>query len=581
MKLAVHAISFGLVAIAFLMATTTGTWAQDGALTVHVTPKQAYIFIDGHAVGEASKRSSITVSAGDHKLDLTNYGYATDSRTVTITAGQTTTVDATLNPVSSTVSAPFGALTIEGANRDAVLLNGKTPPFFVGHGDEFDHEWWWKQELVVPPGTYQVTILRGDQERWSGRVDVPENKRVVIDIPKGVRKTVNWSRGTKLGAIPRFRVGTASATVAVAKPTADLSASSATVNCGDSSQLKWNSTDAPNVDIAPVGQVASSGEQSVQPKQNTTYNLTAVGPGGTVTQSTTVNVNSAVQANMDVSPAEVHYRRIGDKVVQDDGSALNWTVKNASSVTIDPLGTVDASGNHPLQPTPRKTDAGPVDENIVYTLNARNDCGGTETKSARLRIVGTIEPEPQVDLRSVYFPTDRPRQQASDSALLPSEQEMLTAVAASFRKYLEYKPDARLALAGHADERGPQSYNQPLSERRVQEAKAFLVAQGVPESSLDTSAYGKEKNLSEDQVKQLLEQSPDLTDETRQQAMQRLHTMTLAYNRRVDITLTPSGQESAARYPFASGDYAALVDRNGPNKTNVVQPAALKEKVEN
>jgi hypothetical protein len=79
-------------------------------------------------------------------------------------------------------------MTIEGADRAAVLLNGKTPDFFVGHGDEFDHEWWWKQELVVPPGTYQVTILGGDQDLWSGPVDVAANQRVVVKVPKGVRK---------------------------------------------------------------------------------------------------------------------------------------------------------------------------------------------------------------------------------------------------------------------------------------------------------------------------------------------------------------------------------------------------------
>jgi outer membrane protein OmpA-like peptidoglycan-associated protein len=267
--------------------------------------------------------------------------------------------------------------------------------------------------------------------------------------------------------------------------------------------------------------------------------------------------------------------------MQDAGTALNWNVSNASSVSIDPLGTVDPTGNRSLQLVPRKTDTGAVDEQITYTLNAHNDCGGTETKTATLHLVGSIEPEPQVALRSVYFPTDRPRGHASETALLPSEQATLTTVADSFKKYLEYRPDARLALSGHADQRGPQAYNQPLSERRVQEAKAFLIQQGVPEASIDTTAFGEEKNLSANEVKQLVEQNPDLTDESRQQAMQRMHTIALAYNRRVDITLTPTGQESVARYPFAAEDYAALVDRNGPDKSSAVQPAALKEKVEN
>ena len=204
------------LSIALLVLTSCiSSFAQDGKLVIHVTPKQAYIFADGRAISEASKHHSLSLSAGEHKIQLANYGYIPSTQTVTITAGKTTNLDVTLTPVAGTVSGPFGAMTIEGADRDAILLNGKTPDYFVGHGDEFNHDWWWKQELVVPPGSYQVSVLSGDKEVWAGPVDVPANQRVVVDIPKGVRKTVAWPRGDKLSAIPRFTVGTASATVAL------------------------------------------------------------------------------------------------------------------------------------------------------------------------------------------------------------------------------------------------------------------------------------------------------------------------------------------------------------------------------
>ena len=90
---------------------------------------------------------------------MVNYGYAPSTQTVTITAGKTTNLKVTLTPVGGTVSGPFGAMTIEGADHNAILLNGKTPDYFVGHGDEFNHDWGWKQELVVPSGTYQVSVL--------------------------------------------------------------------------------------------------------------------------------------------------------------------------------------------------------------------------------------------------------------------------------------------------------------------------------------------------------------------------------------------------------------------------------------
>ena len=569
------------LSIALLVLTSCiSSFAQDGKLVIHVTPKQAYIFADGRAISEASKHHSLSLSAGEHKIQLANYGYIPSTQTVTITAGKTTNLDVTLTPVAGTVSGPFGAMTIEGADRDAILLNGKTPDYFVGHGDEFNHDWWWKQELVVPPGSYQVSVLSGDKEVWAGPVDVPANQRVVVDIPKGARKTVAWPRGDKLSAIPRFTVGTASATVAIAKPTAQLSTTTAQLNCGDSSQLNWTSSDAAKAEITPVGPVANSGQQSVQPTQTTTYNLTAIGPGGTATSSAIVNVNNAIQANLGLTSPEVHYRRVGDKVVVDDSTALNWTAANASTVSIDPLGTVSPSGSRDLQVVPKKNDPGKIDETVTYTLNATNGCGGTETKTATLHIVGSIE-SPEMKLtRSVYFPTDRPRSIKSDAALLDSEKETLKSIADAFHQYLGYQPDARLVLSGHADKRGPQAYNQPLSERRAALAKNFLVEQGIPEGDIETQAFGEEQNLTADQVKQQVEQDPELSAEDRQKTLQKMQTIVLAYNRRVDIALKPTGQESAHEYPFKSLDFAMLIDRNGPTRPGRgVEVAAEKEKM--
>jgi len=67
--------------------------AQDGKLDLHVTPKQAYIFVDGRAISEASKHHVLTLSAGDHKIELVNYGYQPANRTVAITAKKTSNLE--------------------------------------------------------------------------------------------------------------------------------------------------------------------------------------------------------------------------------------------------------------------------------------------------------------------------------------------------------------------------------------------------------------------------------------------------------------------------------------------------------
>ena len=69
----------------------------------------------------------------------------------------------------------------------------------------------------------------------------------------------------------------------------------ANINCGQTTNLEWQTTDAVDVTMDNgVGSVASSGTQAVSPHATTTYTLTATGPGGKVTATEAVNVNTKV-----------------------------------------------------------------------------------------------------------------------------------------------------------------------------------------------------------------------------------------------------------------------------------------------
>jgi hypothetical protein len=541
--------------------------AQNGKLKVRTKPTQAYVLVDGKAVWEASK-GAISLSPGDHSVGVYNYGYKAATRNVTIQAGKSVDLDVSLEPAAGDVAGPWGCITIEGANRNAVFLNGKAPEFFVGHGDEFNHNWCWKQELVVPPGTHQLTVMSGDKEAWSGPVTVAANQRAVIDIPKGVRKTVPWPRGEQVKALPRFKAGTASATVAVAKPTAQLAAAKAQINSGEDTQLKWSSSEAPQVEITELGKVAVSGEQTVRPLHDVTYKLTASGPGGTATASAPVAVNTAIQASLDASPAELKYRKVGDQVVEQSSTTLKWGTSNASEITIEGLGPVAASGTRPLDLTPRQSTVGPVDETFTYTLKATNPSGTVETRTAKIHVTGAIEPEPvkvvevKVPLHSIYYPTARPTPRKPEVGLLDSQQQTLLATAAEFKKLLEQKPDARLVLTGHADRRGSVKYNQALSERRAERARQFLVADGIPAASIEAKGVGKQDNLAADQVKQMVQQQSNLNDASRKKMLRRLQSVVLACNRRVDVALSTTGEQSAREYPFDAADSAILLNKN-------------------
>jgi hypothetical protein len=127
--------------------------------------------------------------------------------------------------------------------------------------------------------------------------------------------------------------------------------------------------------------------------------------------------------------------------------------------------------------------------------------------------------EARLALHSVFFPTAQPRVEKPDGGLLPSQQGTLTTLATDFQEYLALKPDAHLILSGHADVRGSVEYNQALSERRVARAKLFLIEKGVPEASIETRGLGKDQNLTADQVRDLVEQNPDLSAEAKEQSV--------------------------------------------------------------
>ena len=88
----------------------------------------------------------------------------------------------------------------------------------------------------------------------------------------------------------------------------------------------------------------------------------------------------------------------------------------------------------------------------------------------------------------------------------------------------------------------------------------FLVEQGVPDASIATEAEGKEQELTTDQVKELVEQNTDLSEANRNKVLADLTVIVLAQNRRVDVTLSTTGQQSVRLYPFNAADSLTLLD---------------------
>lgn len=556
-----------LVAWSLAISLCSTIYAQEpkqGKLKVSVSPSEAYTFVDDKAMGPGAR--TMRLSEGKHTLLVANYGYKSFQQDVSVAPGQTVSVRAELQPAGSQVSGPWGRIQIEVGSTTrgdyAVLLNGKTPPYFVGHVDEFNHNIWWKQELIVPPGTHEVTVTRYGQVTWSGKLTVAANQRVIVDISNDKQKVKDWPRGAQLGTMNRFKAGAASASVVIAPVSGAISANPSKIDCDQISQLKWTSAETIDSDISGMSPVPPSGEANVSPKKTTTYDFTSTGPGGVVKTSTTVDVNPTVVAQLETSSPEVRYERVGEKVIAQDTATLKWSATNSSSVSIDPIGSVDPQGSRSVQVVPTQTTEGPVDQTVSYTLRASNSCGGSDVKTVSIRVTGSIAPAPVGAPDSVFFPTDYPDKGDPTVGLLQSQKDELATLATAFTKYLDYNPDARLSVSGYADERGPQGYNQSLSERRVQNVKDYLISQGVPADKIDSVAHGKDQPLDESTVSQLQTSNPNPPPEARLKYKQ---TSWLAYNRRVDVVFLPDNKEPSRFYPNNAPDADTLWQRPKPD----------------
>jgi outer membrane protein OmpA-like peptidoglycan-associated protein len=229
---------------------------------------------------------------------------------------------------------------------------------------------------------------------------------------------------------------------------------------------------------------------------------------------------------------------------------------------------------------------------ITVTCNVGDDRNPSLTASSTTTVTVQAPPPPpppspspeiiaiekRLALHSVYFATAKPSLDNPDAGLLPSQEKTLRALASDFQTYLQAKPDANLTLEGHADPRGSVQYNQALSERRVDRVKRFLVEQGVPAANIQTKAFGVQENLTDAQVRHAVERNPELSPEDRQRVLNNMRTIILASNRRVDITLSNTGQaaqESVREYPFNAADSLTLLQEEGTKKT--VRPAARRK----
>jgi peptidoglycan-associated lipoprotein len=189
------------------------------------------------------------------------------------------------------------------------------------------------------------------------------------------------------------------------------------------------------------------------------------------------------------APGVTSFSAEPSSIERGQSSTLNWTVSDATSVSIDnTIGTVQATGNRRVFPGSSTT----------YTLTATGP-GGTKTATATVNVTEPAPPPPPPaapkttfeqmltgTVVDAYFDYDKNDIREDARGSLTKNADALKAIFASF-------PDATVSIEGHCDERGSAEYNLALGDRRATAAKEFLVQLGVPGDKLKTISYGKER----------------------------------------------------------------------------------------
>ena len=312
---------------------------------------------------------------------------------------------------------------------------------------------------------------------------------------------------------------------------------------GTGADARWNpagvqpgkQTITVTVDDGKGGTATSSTDVTVEEKPNTAPTITCAANPATITAGQSATITSTA-SDADNDKLTYSYKASGGKVSGTDATAQ-----------------FDSTGVAPG----------------TYTITCHvSDGRGGETDGTTQITVQQAKEQTQLEqrlsLHSIYFPTAQPTENSPiTSGLLASQKTTLLALASDFKKYLAFKPDAHLILQGHADPRGGPEYNKKLSERRVERTKAYLVANGVSADAIETQGLGEEQPMSADQVKQAIDQDQNITAAQKTQLSKNAKVLALAQNRRVDVTLSTTGQTSVRQFPFNAEDALNLINPRG------------------
>jgi len=179
---------------------------------------------------------------------------------------------------------------------------------------------------------------------------------------------------------------TASTTVTVIHPapSASIFADQTSIVAGETVLLSWSSAHADSAVIDNgIGAVSVNGSTTVSPAATTSYTIRVAGPGGTATDSVTINVNDPSPVSISAAPTTIE---------QGGSSSLSWTSANSQSAHIDNgIGVVPVNGSIIVYP----------DHTTTYTISVIG-VAGSASAQAVVTVMGNPKPQPEGSFGEQY-----------------------------------------------------------------------------------------------------------------------------------------------------------------------------------
>ena len=197
------------------------------------------------------------------------------------------------------------------------------------------------------------------------------------------------------------------AIVQIPVPTVSFSASSNTIISGQSLTLSWSTTHADSCSITPtVGSVPVNGSTTVSPTQDTTYIITANGPGGTASASVQVSFLGALSVQI-TSPTQ------GQHFTTDTITVTGTVNRTNASVFVSGVAATMIDGEYTAQ------NISLVPGTNTISVLAED---GTHTAVAGI----TVLLDTTVDLKPIHIDLDSTSN--NDGSLKTAGQVMVTVV---------------------------------------------------------------------------------------------------------------------------------------------------------